>query len=80
MFLHTNNTGSPEDDLAEDLSPSIHEQVLFVSELTQSPGKTPQDNEAPEDKNLMCPKCGRVYKIGQIQFFRKHCMKCRGGL
>lgn len=63
-------------NLAENLSEDIREQVSFVHKLKQTPDQTPQDNEGPEDKNLTCPKCGRVYKIGQIQFYRKHYMKC----
>ena len=67
-------------NLAENLSEDIREQVSFVRKLTQSPGETPQDNEGPEDQNLTCRKCGRVYKIGQIQFLRQHCKKCQEGL
>ena len=67
-------------NLAENLSVIIHEQVSYVGKLTQTPGQTPRDNEGPEDQNLKCLKCGRVYKIGEIQYYRKHCKNCQGGL
>ena len=66
-------------NLAENLSVNIHEQVSYVGDLTQTPGQTPRDNEGPEDKNLTCLKCGRVYKIGEIQYYSKHCIRIAKG-
>ena len=84
VFQLANNTGSPKEDkplnLADNLSVIIDEQVSYVSKLTQTPDQTPRDNEGPEDQNLKCLKCGRVYKIGEIQYYRKHCKNCQEGL
>jgi len=80
---HFKNTGSPKEDQpvnrAENLSEDIREHMLFVSNLTQTPDQTPKDNEGPKDKNLTCSKCGRLCKIGEIQFHKKHFEKCQGG-
>ncbi len=32
--------------------------------------------DAPEDPNLVCPTCGRRFRIGQIQRFRQHAENC----
>ena len=83
-FQHANHPGPPKEDrpmnLAENLSVTIREGMLYVGKLTQTLDQTPQDNEGPEDQNLKCLKCGRVYKIGEIQYYRKHCKNCQGGL
>ncbi len=31
---------------------------------------------APYDPNLVCPTCGRKFRLGQIQVFRLHAAKC----
>jgi hypothetical protein len=31
-----------------------------------------EDSSLPYDPNLVCPKCGRQYRIGQIQYLRRH--------
>jgi DNA-directed RNA polymerase subunit M/transcription elongation factor TFIIS len=30
------------------------------------------DSSIPYDPNLVCSKCGKQYRIGQIQYFRRH--------
>jgi hypothetical protein len=31
-----------------------------------------EDSSLPYDPNLVCPKCGKQYRIGQIQYLRRH--------
>jgi hypothetical protein len=31
-----------------------------------------EDSSLPYDPNLVCPKCGKKYRIGQIQYLRVH--------
>ena len=47
---------------------------MAVSSLTSS---GPQSSR-PLDSNLVCPKCKKQYRIGQIQHFRRHVDKCEG--
>jgi len=48
----------------------------YVRKQNQPPNHTP-DSDAPIDKNLKCPKCGHMYREGQIQHYRKHVAACQ---
>ena len=30
------------------------------------------DSSIPQDPNLICPKCGKIYRIGEIQQLNRH--------
>ena len=34
------------------------------------------DNDRPYDPNLVCPKCGKQYRVGGIQKMKRHILKC----
>ena len=51
--------------------------IEYVESQNEPPSHTPE-SDAPFDDNLQCLKCGRKYKEGQIQPFRKHMEKCQG--
>ena len=34
------------------------------------------DNDRPYDPNLVCPKCGKQYCVGEIQKLKRHILKC----
>ena len=34
------------------------------------------DDDRPYDPNLVCPKCGKQYRVGEIQKMRRHILKC----
>ena len=34
------------------------------------------DDDRPYDPNLVCPKCGKQYRVGEIQKLKQHVLKC----
>ena len=34
------------------------------------------DDDRPYDPNLVCPKCGKQYCVGEIQKLRRHILRC----
>ena len=34
------------------------------------------DNDRPYDPNLVCPKCGKQYCVGEIQKLKRHILRC----
>ena len=34
------------------------------------------DDDRPYDPNLVCPKCGKQYRVGGIQKMKRHILKC----
>ena len=34
------------------------------------------DDDRPYDPNLVCPKCGKQYRVGEIQKMKRHILRC----
>ena len=56
-----------DDDIAE-AAASMEKKVIDSS--------LESDDARPLDSNLICPLCGRQYRIGQIQHYRHHVDNC----
>ena len=75
-------TSEPDssDDIPENpLLEGVDQDILYYTEeahkLTRPPKDTKEldiQDSLPYDPNLVCPKCGKRYRIGQIQRFKCH--------
>ena len=54
--------------------PCIKNQASLDDELEDSGENL--DNDRPYDPNLVCPKCGKQYCVGEIQKLKRHILKC----
>ena len=62
----------PENPLLEGIDQDIQ---YYAEEMTRPPTDTKEldvQDSLPYDPNLVCPKCGKRYRIGQIQRFKRH--------
>ena len=55
----------------------IHEMAEEVRRMSRRPSADEvlfddEDSSLPYDPNLICPKCGRQYRVGGIQKFKRH--------
>ena len=68
----------PENPLLEGIDQDIQYYAEEARQMTRSP-PIDSDNEdntsLPYDPNLVCPKCSKQYRIGQIQRFKRHVEK-----
>ena len=55
--------------------PCIKSQASQDDELEES-GENLDDDDRPYDPNLVCPKCGKQYRVGEIQRMKRHILKC----
>ena len=53
----------------------IKSQASLDNELEES-GENLDDDDRPYDPNLVCPKCGKQYRVGEIQKMKRHILKC----
>ena len=79
--------GSDNSDVAENpLIEGIDKDMLaaqdevhkMYADPNESINDPEQSFEIPYDPNLVCPKCGRQFRRGEIQKFRKHHEGCTG--
>ena len=66
-----------DDDLGSDLTKEIHEMAEEVRRMSKRPDTDEvlfddEDSSLPYDPNLVCPKCGRQYRVGEIQKLKRH--------
>ena len=52
----------------------IKSQASLDNELEESGENL--DDDRPYDPNLVCPKCGKQYRVGGIQKMKRHILKC----
>ena len=53
-------------------------EKMYVEPADTIEGAGPDDSfEIPFDPNLVCPKCGRQFRRGEIQKLRKHHITCQ---
>ena len=53
----------------------IKSQASLDNELEES-GENLDDDDRSYDPNLVCPKCGKQYRVGEIQKMKRHILKC----
>ena len=77
------NSDVSEDDavLMHGLSTTIHETVEEVNknEHVRDTGSLYSGLQSiPQDPNLECVVCGKIFKLGQIQNYKRHVKTCTG--
>ena len=66
-----------ENPLLENIDGEIHEMAEEVRRMSRRPDTQEvlfddEDSPLPYDPNLVCPKCGRQYRVGEIQKLKRH--------
>ena len=70
--------------LLEGIDDEIHEMAEEVRRMSRRPDTQEvlfddEDSSLPYDPNLVCPKCGRQYRVGEIQKLKRHMVEfCAG--
>ena len=73
-----------ENVLLKGIDGQIHEMAEEVRRMSRRPGTQEvifddEDSSLPYDPNLVCPKCGRQYRVGEIQKLKRHMVEfCTG--
>ena len=65
----------PENPLLEGIDQDIQYYAEEARQITRPPNDTKEfevQDSLPYDPNLVCPKCGKQYRIGEIQRFKCH--------
>ena len=85
--LSISRSSSDDSDVAENpLIEGIDKDMLAAQDEVHKMYADPNDSitdpeqsfDIPYDPNLVCPKCGRQFRRGEIQKFRKHHEGCSG--
>ena len=66
-----------ENPLLENIDGQIHEMAEEVRRMSRRPDTQEvlfddEDSSLPYDPNLVCPKCGRQYRVGELQKLKRH--------
>ena len=66
-----------ENVILKGIDDEIHEMAEEVRRMSRRPSADEvmfddEDSSLPYDPNLICPKCGRQYRVGGIQKFKRH--------
>ena len=78
------DTDIEENPLLENIDVQIHEMAEEVRRMSRRPDTQEvlfddEDSSLPYDPNLVCPKCGRQYRVGEIQKLKRHMVEfCTG--
>ena len=73
-----------ENILLKGIDDEIHEMAEEVRRMSRRPVTDEiilddEDSSLPYDPNLVCPKCGRQYRVGEIQKLKRHMVEfCTG--
>ena len=73
-----------ENPLLENIDDEIHDMAEEVRRMSRRPDTQEvifddEDSSLPYDPNLVCPKCGRQYHVGEIQKLKRHMVEfCTG--
>ena len=83
-----NNLQAADDDSGSDLKGQLTKEIHEMAEEVRRKSKRPEtdevlfddeDSSLPYDPNLVCPKCGRQYRVGEIQKLKRHMVEfCTG--
>ena len=78
------DTDIEENQLLENIDGEIHDMAEEVRRMSRRPDTQEvlfddEDSSLPYDPNLVCPKCGRQYRVGEIQKLKRHMVEfCTG--
>ena len=78
------DTDIEENPLLENIDDEIHDMAEEVRRMSRRPDTQEvlfddEDSPLPYDPNLVCPKCGRQYRVGEIQKLKRHMVElCPG--
>ena len=73
-----------ENPLLENIDGEIHDMAEEVRRMSRRPDTQEvifddEGSPLPYDPNLVCPKCGRQYRVGEIQKLKRHMVEfCTG--
>ena len=73
-----------ENILLENIDDEIHDMAEEVRKMSRRPDTQEVlfddgDSSLPYDPNLVCPKCGRQYRVGEIRKLKRHMVEfCTG--
>ena len=66
----------PENELIDNIDDDIVEPAANMEEKVIETSLVSMDDARPLDSNLICPFCGKQYRIGQIQHYKHHADNC----
>ena len=78
------DTDIEENPLLKGIDDEIQEMAKEVRGMSRRPDTQEvlfddEDSSLPYDPNLVCPKCGRQYRVGEIQKLKRHMVEfCTG--
>ena len=68
-----------ENPLQRELDDEIHVSAAeVIQEVSGNKHEDPEDTNRPYDPNLICPMCMKKFRIGEIQYFKRHVNTCDG--
>ena len=68
-----------ENPLQRELDDEIHQSAAqVIQEVSGGRQEDPENTNRPFDPNLICPMCMKKFRIGEIQFFKRHVNTCDG--
>ncbi len=70
------DTSIPENELAQGIDHDIAEAAAHMEEREIHTTMVSMSDARPLDSNLICPRCGKQFRIGQIQHYRQHVDNC----
>ena len=73
--LHHDNA-IRENELIDNIDDDITEAAANMEEKVIATSFVSVDDARPLDSNLICPLCGKQYRIGQIQHYKHHVDNC----
>lgn len=68
---------SEDSDEEGNMTREIQERAVEITEETSSNRTIKTDIQKPFDPNLVCPTCGKQFRIFEIQIFKRHANECR---
>ena len=82
IHTHTDETSASSDysqsnQLDKDIDSEIRREAQKVARMVSSdPSLSFEGDTIPLDPNLVCSHCGKQFRLGEIQKFRKHAASC----
>ncbi len=75
---------SSTSQLDKNIDLEIHQEALKIAKQTAAENElmsvTEEGDQVPFDPNLVCFKCGRQFRLGEIQKYKKHVSSCSSAL
>ena len=79
---HTEETSASSDysqsnQLDKDIDSEIRREAWKVARQGSGEESLPAEGDTiPLDPNLVCPTCGKQFRLGEIQKFKRHASSC----